>query len=263
MITAGIDIGSLTGKALILKDTSVLSWSIIPTGYDSADTAKIVTEKALEQAGITMADIDYIVSTGYGRVIVPFARKNISEISCHARGAVWCNPQVRTVVDMGGQDCKSMRCDSRGNVISFAMNDKCSAGVGRYLEVMAKLLDIRLEDIGERSLDFTGDPLTISSTCVVFARSEILRSLQQGADKNKILAGLHDALVTRIYGMLNKVGLEKEFMVSGGIAKNIGIVNRLQRRVGFEFKTAFEPQIVGALGAAVLAQEALLEDAKS
>ncbi len=262
MITAGIDIGSLTGKALILKDTAVLSWSIISTGYDSVDTAKQVIEKALEQAGISLADIDYVVSTGYGRVVVPFAQKNISEISCHARGAVWCNPDVRTIIDMGGQDCKSIRCDAHGNVIAFAMNDKCAAGAGRYLEVMAKLLDIKLETLGERSLDFTGEPLTISSTCTVFARSEILRSLQQGSNKNNILAGLHDALVARIYGMLNKVGLEKEFMVSGGIAKNIGIVNRLQRRAGFEFKTSFEPQIIGALGAAVLAQEAILEDAK-
>lgn len=257
MLTAGVDIGSLTGKTVILKDHSILSWSLIPTSYDSVETAKRATEEALEKLGLALAQLDYVVSTGYGRVNVPFAHENITEISCHAKGATWLHSGVRTILDMGGQDCKAIKCDANGNVTKFAMNDKCAAGVGRYLEVIAQLLAIPIEKIGEFSLDFVGDPLAISSACTVFARSEILRALRQGAHKNNVLAGAHEALVTRVHGLLRKVGIEKEFMVTGGIAKNIGIIRRLEQNTGLEVKTALEPQIVGALGAALFAQEAL------
>ncbi len=256
MITAGVDIGSLTGKALILKDGSILAWSLIPTGYDSAETANRATAEALGKAGLSLSQLDYVVSTGYGRVIVPFANKNISEISCHAKGASWFHPDVRTILDMGGQDCKAIRCDASGNVTSFAMNDKCAAGAGRYLEIMAELLGIPLGEIGECSLALVNGAIPISSTCTVFARSEILRYLRQGARRNDVLAGAHEALVTRIYGLLKKVGIEKELMFTGGIAKNVGVVKRLEQKTGLEVKTAFEPQIVGALGAALFAGEA-------
>ncbi len=263
MITAGVDIGSLTGKTLILKDGSILAWSLIPTGYDSAETANRATTEALEKANLSLSQLDYAVSTGYGRVIVPFANKDMSEISCHAKGATWLHPGVRTILDMGGQDCKAIRCDAGGNVTGFAMNDKCAAGAGRYLEIMAELLGIPLEKIGEFSFDFTGEALTISSTCTVFARSEILRAIRQGTTRNNVLAGAHEALVTRIDGLLRRVGIEKELMVTGGIAKNTGIIRRLEQRTGLEAKTTFEPQIVGALGAALFAQEALERGGKA
>lgn len=257
MITAGIDIGSLTGKALILRSDSILAWSLIPTGYDSTVTANRAIGEALEKAGLSLSDLDYVVSTGYGRLIVPFAQKNVSEISCHARGACWIHPDVRTILDMGGQDCKAIRCDSSGNVTGFSMNDKCAAGAGRYLEIMAELLSIPLDKIGECSLNSLNGSVSISSTCTVFARSEILRYLRQGACKNDVLAGAHQALVTRVHGLLKKVGIEKELMFTGGIAKNVGMVKRLEQKTGLEVKTVFEPQIVGALGAALFAREAI------
>ena len=255
MITAGVDIGSLTGKTVILEDNEIIAWSLVPTTYDSAETAVFSVNEALNKAKLSLKDIDYVVSTGYGRVVVPFANKNVTEISCHAKGATWLDPGVRTILDMGGQDCKAIRCEPGGNVTNFVMNDKCAAGVGRYLEIIAQILEIPLEQIGEVSLKYEGNPMTISSTCTVFARSEVLRSIRQGANKNNVLAGAHDALVTRAYGLLSRVGIEKELMITGGIAKNIGIVKRLEQRVGFVVKTSFEPQIVGAMGAALFAGE--------
>lgn len=259
MITAGVDIGSLTGKTVILKNGSILSWSLIPTGYDSAKTAKVATTKALEKTGLRLSQLDYIVSTGYGRVVVPFANKNVSEISCHAKGASWFQPDVRTILDMGGQDCKAIKCDGNGKVTDFLMNDKCAAGVGRYLEIMAELLGITLDEIGQCSFDLVTGAIPISSTCTVFARSEILRSLRQGAHKNDVLAGAHEALVNRIYGLLKRVGINKELMFTGGVAKNVGVVRRLEQQTGLKVKTSFEPQIVGALGASLFAQEAVEE----
>jgi len=263
MITAGVDIGSLTGKTLILRDGSILDWSLVSTGYDSVETASRATAEALEKAGLSLSQLNYVVATGYGRVIVPFANKDMSEISCHAKGAVWLHPGVRTIVDMGGQDCKAIRCDANGNIVDFAMNDKCAAGAGRYLEIIAQLLGMPLEKIGEFSFDFTGEALAISSMCTVFARSEILRAIRQGTTRNNVLAGAHEALVTRIDGLLRRVGIEKELMVTGGSAKNTGIIRRLEQRTGLQAKTTFEPQIVGAIGAALFAQEALERGGKA
>jgi len=255
MITAGVDIGSLTGKTLILSDNSILAWSLIPTGANSAETATRATDTALKKANISLNDIDYIVSTGYGRVVVPFAHKNITEISCHAKGAHWFFPQVRAILDMGGQDCKAIRCDATGKVTDFAMNDKCAAGAGRSMEIMAELLAIPLADLGQNSLELINGEVAISSTCVVFARSEVLGYLRHGMHKNDILAGACEALASRVYALLKRVGTEKEFVISGGIAKNIGVVERLEEKVKLKANIAFEPQIVGALGAALFARE--------
>jgi len=262
MITAGVDIGSLTGKTLILSDNSILAWSLIPTGANSAETATRATDLALKKANISLDNIDYIVSTGYGRVVVPFAHKNITEISCHAKGAHWFLPQVRTILDMGGQDCKAIRCDATGKVTDFAMNDKCAAGAGRSMEIMAELLAIPLADLGQNSLELVNGQVAISSTCVVFARSEVLGYLRHGMHKNDILAGACEALASRVYTLLKRVGTEKEFVISGGIAKNIGVVKRLEEKVNLKANIAFEPQIVGALGAALFAQEILAKQPK-
>ncbi len=259
MLTAGIDIGSLTAKAVILKDDAIVASSIIPTGYDSVETANHVIDIALVEASLTLKQLDYIVSTGYGRVVVPFSNGNVTEISCHARGACWLAPDVRTILDMGGQDCKAIRCDPDGRVIQFAMNDKCAAGVGRYLEVIAEFLGLPLDEIGGRSLDVVKEAAKISATCTVFARSEIIRLFRQGTHANDILAGAHDALATRVYKMLESVGIESELMISGGIGKNIGIIKRLEQKTGLEIRRVPEPQIVGALGAALFAQDALLQ----
>lgn len=255
MITAGVDIGSRTAKALIFKDNEILSFSIIPTGADSIKTAQNVMGIALKKAGLYFSDTEYIVSTGYGRVLVPFAKKNITEISCHAKGAHWFFPKVRTVLDLGGQDCKAIRCKEKGQVANFAMNDKCAAGTGRFMEVMAKTLDLSLNDVGKLSLKTVKGPCSISSICAVFAKSEVLALLRRGENKNDILAGLCEAFASRIFNLLSMVGIEREFVISGGIAKNIGLVRRLEVKAGLSANIPFEPQIVGALGAAIFARE--------
>lgn len=257
MITAGIDIGSLCSKAAILKNDQISGWALIPTGADSVQTAERVMQLVLDQTGLSFNDIDFIVSTGYGRVVVPFAQRNVSEISCHAKGANWFFPSVRTILDMGGQDCKAISCDANGKVRNFIMNDKCAAGVGRSMEVMAELLQIPLTDLGPRSLKTVHGDLDINTTCVVFARSEVIGHLHRGVPVNDILGGLCEALADRVSALLKRVGAEKDFVISGGIAKNIGVVRRIEKKLGLEAKIAPEPQIVGALGAAVFAWEAL------
>lgn len=263
MITAGIDIGSMTANVAILSFSDfedkgdILSYAIIRTGGDSKETAGKVMEEALRSSGITFDDIEYIVSTGYGRVIVPFADRNITEISCHAKGAHWTFPSARTVLDMGGQDCKVITCDETGKVTSFVMNDKCAAGAGRSMEVMAKLVGVPLESIGELSFQIDGDPASISSTCVLFARSEVMELLRSGIHKNNILAGACEALTHRTLTLISRARIDKDLVISGGIAKNIGITKRTEEQLGLEAKIPDEPQIIGALGAAVFAKDNL------
>ena len=262
MITLGVDIGSLTGKALVLKDNEILAWDLILTGPDSVETATATTNNVLEKAALKLDDMDFIVSTGYGRIVVPFANKNVSEISCHAKGANWFFPSARTILDMGGQDCKAIRCDETGKVTDFAMNDKCAAGAGRSMGIMSELLDVSLEDLGGLSLQTVNGAVPISSTCVVFARSEVLGYLRQGVPKNDVLAGACEALASRVLGLLKRVGIEKDFIISGGIAKNVGVAKRLEEMLGLEAHICFEPQIVGALGAAIFARDLLEKRAK-
>ncbi|MBU2549807.1 MAG: benzoyl-CoA reductase, bzd-type, subunit Q [Proteobacteria bacterium] len=257
MITCGIDVGSLSAEAVIFVDGKLEAYSLIRTGYDSAQTALDALRVALEKTEVRQEDIEYTVATGYGRVIVPFADRNITEISCHAKGAHFFHPEVRTILDMGGQDCKAIRCDDKGKVTKFLMNDKCAAGTGRSMEVMAGLLEVRLEDIGPLSLAWDGDKIKISNTCVIFAKSEVLSLIREGVPVNAILAGLCEGVAERVRTLLRRVGVEKEFGISGGISKNIGVVRRVEEKIGFEAHIAFEPQIVGAVGAAIFAAELL------
>ncbi len=254
MITAGIDTGSSSAKAVIIEDSKIISSSIIPTGPNSTETARQVLEEALSTNGVSMKDIKYVVSTGYGRINVPFAQKNITEISCHARGVVAVFPKARTILDMGGQDCKAIRCDEQANVLNFLMNDKCAAGTGRYLERIATTLNIPIQDIGPLSLQTVEGPAPISSFCTVFAQGDVISLLRQGKHINDILAGVCEALTERIQTLIRRIGLVEDFSISGGIAKNIGVVKRLERNLGVKAYIAPEPQIIGALGAALFAQ---------
>lgn len=255
MIVAGIDIGSLTGKAVIMDNHKILSWSIMTTGVDSTETANQVMAEALKRSGLLLKDVKRVVSTGYGRVNVPFAQRNITEISCHAKGTVWLFPGVRTILDMGGQDCKAIRCDENGRVLSFLMNDKCAAGTGRYLERIADALKVPLKEIGPLSLEMVNGPEAISSYCTVFAEGDVLLLLRQGRHINDILAGACEAITTRIVAMLERVKVVPEFSISGGVANNLGVVRRVEERLGLKAHIAFEPQIVGCLGAALFAAE--------
>jgi predicted CoA-substrate-specific enzyme activase len=254
MITAGIDVGSATAKAVILEDNKILAYCIIPTGAESAETALEAIETVLEDKSFTLDDIQYIVATGYGRIMVPFANEVITEISCHAKGANWYFPTVRTILDMGGQDCKAIRVDDKGIPVNFAMNDKCAAGTGRFLEVMADVLRVPLAEIGELSLK-SKNSLRISSTCAVFARSEVDFLMRRGASKEDILSGLHEAICERVYALVRRVGIEKDFVITGGIAKNAGLVHCLEAKLKLKALVPGEPQIVGAVGAALLARE--------
>ncbi len=256
MIVAGIDIGSRAAKVVVMRDGEILSSAITDTGPESVKTAYTAIGLALEGTGLALEDIVYIVATGYGRVLVPFANENISEISCHAKGITWYFPSVRTILDMGGQDCKAINCDERGLVTNFVMNDKCAGGTGRFLELIADVLNVRLEDIGELSLA-AGSGIPFNTVCAVFAKSEAIAYLRKGVSKGEILAGLHDAIAVRAVNLLNRVSIQSEFSITGGIAKNKGMVRRLAEKVGMEPLLCDDPQLVGALGAALFARERL------
>ncbi len=198
MLVSGIDVGSLSTKALIMEDGKIVASSLILTGPDSVESAEEVQRLALKESNLSFDKIEYTVATGYGRVNVPFAQKTITEISCHAKGSHWFFPDVRTILDMGGQDCKAIRCDETGKVTAFIMYDICAAGTGRYLERVAASLELGLDQIGPLSLDTIDGPMTISSTCVVFAEGDIIRLRREGKHTNDVLAGATDAIVERV-----------------------------------------------------------------
>ena len=254
MIVAGVDIGASTSKAMLLSGDQMLSHSIIATGAESANSARLAMEEALNHANLSLRDIGYIVATGYGRVIVPFAQETVTELSCHARGANWLFPSARTILDMGGQDCKAIRCDETGRLQNFMMNDKCAAGTGRFLELMARVLGLSLEELGELSLEATAE-VRINSTCAVFAKSEVTSLIREGKDKREVLAGLHSAISARVFNLLRGVGIEPDLVITGGIGKNAGVVRKIEERVGLKALLPEEPQIVGALGAALFARD--------
>ncbi len=254
MIVAGIDIGSRAAKAVIIKDGAIMSSAIRDTGPESVKTAYSLIEAALEGTGLSLGDIQYTVATGYGRVLVPFAQENISEISCHAKGISWYFPSVRTILDMGGQDCKAINCDGNGRVTNFVMNDKCAGGTGRFLEMIAEVLNVPLEEIGDLSLESTS-AIPFNTVCAVFAKSEAISYLRQGVAKSDILAGLHEAIAVRCLNLLSRVSIEKDFTITGGIAKNKGMVKKLAEKVGLEPRLCDDPQLAGALGAALFAAE--------
>ena len=257
MYFAGIDIGSAASKAVILDEQRVIATHTIETGPESRGTAETVMEGVLTKGRLVRSDLNFVVATGYGRVNVPWAQEIITEIACHARGVHFLFPKARTILDMGGQDCKAIRIDDSGHHIAFAMNDKCAAGTGRFLEVMAAQLKVPLGEIGPLSLKSPEDT-KISNICTVFARSEVARHLRRGTPKADILGGLHAATADRAYGLLKRVGVEADFVISGGIAKNIGVVKRVEDRVGLPAFISEDPQIIGALGAAIFARERAL-----
>ncbi len=253
VISGGADVGSVSSQAVLMIDGKLYAFSSMRTGSDSPNSALDSMNWALEGTGLKIEDIHYVVGTGYGRVNVPFANRAITEIACHARGANFmCGPSVRTILDMGGQDCKAIRCDNRGKVTNFLMNDKCAAGTGRGMEVFADLLSVSIEDVGDLSFDIDEEPPPVSSTCVVFAKSEAAGLLRQGWDKNKVLAAYSSAMAHRVVTLLERLGIEKEFVITGGIAKNRGVVERLEKELGLKgLKSDYDTQIAGALGAAL------------
>ncbi|MBI4317228.1 MAG: benzoyl-CoA reductase, bzd-type, subunit Q [Chloroflexi bacterium] len=263
-LTAGVDVGSVSSKAVILADGELLAYSNLRTGSGSRDSARKAMDAALDGIGIELEDLDFMVGTGYGRANVPFAHKTLTEISCHARGACYLGgSRVRTILDMGGQDCKVIRCDEKGKATSFLMNDKCAAGTGRGMEVMADLLQVHIDQLGPLSLSIDAEPPRVSSTCVVFARSEALGLLRQGWSKAEVLAAYCEAMAHRVVVLLERIGVEEEFAVTGGIAKNIGVVRRVEKALGLKaVEIKPDPQVAGAVGAALFARDFLARSRK-
>jgi bzd-type benzoyl-CoA reductase Q subunit len=257
LITAGVDIGSTSTQAVILADGELYAYSSIRTGSNSPNSAIDAMKWAMDGTGLSLEDLRYTVGTGYGRVNVPFADKSVTEISCHARGAnMIYGPSLRTILDMGGQDCKAIHCNEVGRVTSFMMNDKCAAGTGRGMEVIANLLSVHVEDIGEMSFKIDEEPPPVSSVCVIFAKTEATNLMRAGWSKEKVLAAYCHAMALRVARLLERNGIEEDFAITGGIAKNIGVVRRIERILGVRaLETKMDQQIAGALGAALIANE--------
>jgi bzd-type benzoyl-CoA reductase Q subunit len=260
VITGGVDVGSVSTQAVVMADGELYCYANMRTGSDSPDSAKRAIKWALEGTGMTQKEIRFTVGTGYGRVNVPFAQKAITEIACHARGANFMyGPTVRTVLDMGGQDCKVIRIDGKGKVVSFLMNDKCAAGTGRGMEVFADLLNVPINEIGELSLKVAEEPPPVSSTCVVFAKSEASGLLRAGWPREKVVAAYCSAMAHRVVTLLERIGMETDFGITGGIAKNVGVVSRIEKEMGVQaLKPSVDTQLAGAIGAALFAK-ALVE----
>ncbi len=256
MLVAGVDIGSITAEALLYDtDKGVVGYTIMQTGADSRKTAEMALEQVLSYPGKSLSDVSYIISTGCGRKRAAFAKESITEITCIAKGVNHLFPEARTIIDIGGQDTKVIRVDDRGRVIEFEMNDKCAAGTGRFIEVMAKALNVELDKIGEISLQHKKE-VTISSICTVFAESEVVSLVSEGEELEDILYGIHKAIADRTMGLINRLGgVESEVIMAGGVAKNVGVVKALEKVMGYPIKIYSEPQIVGALGAAILSLE--------
>lgn len=254
MIFAGIDIGSVSSETVIIdKNKIILAYEIVRTGSNSKKAAEKSIQAALNKANVSFNDITNLIATGYGRKIVPFKSEEISEISCHAKGAHFLFPSTKTVIDIGGQDSKAIRLNENGEAVDFNMNDKCAAGTGRFLDEMAKALDTSVEHLGKLSLR-SKKSLVIGSMCTVFAESEVVSLLAENETREDIAKALHNAIADRVLSLAYKVRLENAVTFSGGVVKNIGVVDALKSKLpGITINIPGEPQIVGALGAALIA----------
>lgn len=252
-ITAGIDVGSVSSQSVIMADGQIFAYGNMRTGSDSPESARDVLNFALNATNMTEGRIDYCIGTGYGRVNVPFADRSITEIACHARGANFIyGREVRTVLDVGGQDIKAIRCDEKGKVSNFMMNDKCAAGTGRGMEIFADLLGIPIDEVGDRSFQVEEEPEAVSSVCVLFAKSEATGLLRKGWSTEQVLAAYCRAMAERIFSLVERVGVQPGFAVTGGMAKNKGVMDRLMAMIGLErMNTEWDTQIAGAAGAAL------------
>jgi len=262
MKAAGCDVGSLTSKAVIMDEKRILGSVIIKSRARPWESADEVMDRALEKANCTMEELSFIVGTGYGRDKIPFVNEAVSEIACHGKGAKWLVPSVRTVIDIGGQDCKAIRLDEQGNMIKFITNDKCASGTGRFLEVMAKVLGVGLEELG-RLAERSGNPITLASACTVWAQADIIQHLNDMVSLEDISAGISNAMAARVSVLAKSVGVEGDVCMTGGVAKNSGVVKALEKYLGMRIKRVRreDPQIAGAIGAALFAMEKAKEGA--
>ena len=258
MITAGCDVGSRTAKAVILENNKILASAVIPAKLDPIQSAESVMVIVLEQADISLNKIKKITGTGYGQQEIPFAHTCESEIVCHARGASWNIPSARMIVDIGGQDSKAIKIDNTGRVIRYSYNDKCAAGTGRFLEIMADALNVELDEMGECGKSYT-EEISISNQCVIFAETEVVSLINDGKEVADILNALHCSLGKRVASQARSLIIEEDVIMTGGVAKNIGVFDALSQGLGVRVKPlqGIDPQINGALGAALIAASSL------
>jgi predicted CoA-substrate-specific enzyme activase len=256
MIVAGCDVGSLTSKAVVMRDGRILGRAVIKSKAKPWESAESVMQMALAPAGLGLSDVRYCVGTGYGRDKIPFVQETVSEIGCHGKGARWLVPSVRTVIDIGGQDCKAMRLDKDGNIEKFIANDKCASGTGRFLEVMAKALGVDLGDLGDLSAR-AKHPVTLANACTVWAQADVIKHLHDGVPVEDIVAGINNAMAARMATLVRNIGAEPDVCMTGGVAKNGGVLGNLERLLSLRLKRIRreDPQIAGAIGAALFAAE--------
>lgn len=254
MFTMGIDIGSTSSKAVILEDgVRVAARKVIEAGIGLEGPDRVFAD-ALSEAGITREEITRVMATGYGRMTFPGADDQASELSCHGKGIHYLIPEARVVIDIGGQDAKVMQINERGALLNFVMNDKCAAGTGRFLDVMAGILSVQTSELAELAAK-AEEPLSISSVCTVFAESEVISHLAAGATRSDVAAGIHQSVAKRVAGLGNRIGFRGPIAMSGGVALNAGVVRALEHELGKQIVTHPDAQLAGAYGAAILAFE--------
>ncbi len=254
-LSCGCDIGSLTTKAVVMNGARITATAIIKSKPKPEDSAAAVMERLFEKARIRKEDIGCIIGTGYGRERIPFADRVVSEVTCHAKGAHWLAPGVRTVIDIGGQDAKAILVDEKGDVIRFVTNDKCAAGTGRFLEVMAKVLGVSLEELGRMSKK-ARSPVILASTCTVWAQADVIQYINSGVDPSDIGAGINTAMAKRVAILAGAIKPRPQVCITGGVSKNTGVVSTLEKLVGMRFRPIrkADPQLAGAIGAALIGQ---------
>lgn len=254
MYTLGIDVGSASSKAVILKDGhEIVARAAVQAGTGSSGPARVI-EEVFKSCGLKPEDIAFTVATGYGRFAIKTADKQISEITCHGKAIAHLCPNAHTVIDIGGQDVKAIALDDRGAIVKFFMNDKCAAGTGRFLEVMSRVLEVDLADMAAHHFQ-SKKPASVSSTCTVFAESEVISLLSQGIDKNDIIAGVSKSVASKACALAYRAGVQDDVVMCGGVARNAGVVDAISKELGKPVTVAPDPQITGALGAALLAYE--------
>ena len=254
MLTIGLDIGSITTKIAVMNGNELLYTTVSFTGYNAEKAWRNLFKETLDRLQIKESSVDRIVATGYGRSCVSVASKTVTEIKCHAEGARFYKGDAQSVIDIGGQDSKFIRIDKDGNVADFVMNDKCAAGTGRFLEVMARAMEIDLNDFGKLSLR-ARKPSSISSMCTVFAESEVISLIAKGESRENIIAGIHNSIANRLQSMINRSGIAQPAILTGGVAQNIGIQTALEKKLKIKLLVPKTAQVNGAIGAAILAQK--------
>ena len=254
VLTLGIDVGSTASKCVILQDgNEIVSKSLIHVGAGTSGPSRAIKE-VLDNCGFKKEDMKFSLATGYGRNSIDWVDMQMSELTCHAKGAYFIFPHVGTVIDIGGQDAKVLGFDERGFLKNFVMNDKCAAGTGRFLDVMARVLEVDINDL-ERYSEMSTKIVNISSTCTVFAESEVISQLAQGTDRCDIIRGIHRSVAGRVAGLAKRIGIQDTLVMTGGVAQNNGVVKALEEELGREIFTSPLAQYTGALGAALIAYE--------